>query len=105
MLLGRYRGRLLSGNLPGGSGWQQGVKSTRENETLDGWQLHSVDGSRDYYGAMPSVTSILVPHGSVIKATRILLEKLLGVSFWVMVAPWVSARCRKAGRSFTSKPM
>ena len=32
------------------------------------------------YGAIPSVISILVPHGSAMKATRILLTKLLGVS-------------------------
>jgi len=31
------------------------------------------------YGARPSVTSIFVPQGSVMNATRILLEKLLGV--------------------------
>ena len=32
------------------------------------------------YGAIPSVISILVPHGSAINATRMLLTKLLGVS-------------------------
>jgi hypothetical protein len=32
------------------------------------------------YGAMPSVISIFVPHGSAMNATRIVLTKLLGVS-------------------------
>jgi len=56
-------------------------------------------------GAMPSVISILVPHGSAMNATRIVLTKLLGVSPWVMVTPSASIRLRNSGRFFTSKPM
>ena len=42
-------------------------------------KLATSEGAVDY-GAMPSVISILVPHGSVMNATRIVLTKLLGVS-------------------------
>jgi len=49
--------------------------SPRENPE----RLARPQETRDY-GAIPSVSSILVPHGSVMNATRILLEKLLGVS-------------------------
>ena len=52
---------------------RQLISSPQTTQTLKGFRT-------GHYGARPSVSSILVPHGSVMNATRILLEKLLGVS-------------------------
>ena len=104
-----WRG-LLAGVLDAEGGRRSSGSLSRDSrlqECRDDQRDHGSGGEEaDHgWGAIPSVISIFVPHGSAMNATRIVVTKLLGVSCCVMVTPSASIRLRNAGKSFTSKPM